>query len=200
MALLLLPSFALAQQINFQGLTGNSTRNDVSKRFPEVVADRSLCLPSETVSRSADGVASCDTLKLNTYAVGDTDFEVIFLFSLRGKLSQVILTYIWPGYPQPDPNYDEIFSKFLELKSLLIVKYGQPLGFLECTRSITPSSKFLNLCSTWQGRKSGEFDPSLGLINLDTMATKKTDADKTYRLPSLSIAYHLVPTKDAGGL
>lgn len=194
------PLTARAGQISFQGLTGASTRQDVLRRFPDATPSRSLCQPSDTVMRSADGVASCDELVLSSYRVGDTQFEASFLFSLSGKLWQVILLYDWPVDPDEAPNWQQIYSKYMDFRNLLTTRYGEPLMPAPCPELGDISSQSFTFCSMWQGSRARYYEPSQGAIDLDADGFKHDVAETHYHFAHVGITYHLIPTDDAGRL
>jgi hypothetical protein len=134
-----------AETLTFQGLGGRSREADFLSRFPNATA-RSSCGEGETVSRFADGLYQCRYFILDSYSVGEVDFDLSAFFFPNGTLKAVFLT---DGYGAPyvysrSIDTAQIYRRHKLLKDLLVQKYGPASQSEQISKTTDLSEWYLN--------------------------------------------------------
>lgn len=219
-ALILFPiisQVAFAADISFQGLNGTSTKKDVLKVFPNATVKTSICRAGDKVWKTSEGDYSCSQLSIGGYVVDNHPYDLIFAFSVEGKLRFALLTRSFGG------AYFEHFSKrdlqqqYQSLYDALNYKYGDPLEESQTLQTLPTDCIFGNYdsgfrygqCSEWQSGANQKFEPGQSHIKLELsaqspqndLADKQTRPDDYDRyIGDMSVSYKFPDVKSAGKL
>lgn len=131
---------AAAQEMNFRGLNGQSTRQDALKAFPAALV-LDACSAGEKELRSAEGSTDCKQMELPVYELDGKKFELTILFSLGGNVRHISLLQSVGRPSTGEGNVDRgaLSSAFVSLADLVSSKYGASVSDMQSCRS-TPAN------------------------------------------------------------
>lgn len=172
------PAAAQPSILAFQGLSGTSNQADVLRVFSKAKAENS-CSAGQASNKSADGEVACGTLKVETYVVDNTTFELTFMFTLEGKLRYVSLLRIY-GIPGPDGSgvpKSEIAIRYASMADLLSTRYGPAVR--EAPGAMFRSSTKIGELE-WQPGRGQEWQEGGDRLKLSADAMERSQSPGTY--------------------
>jgi len=189
-----------APQIDFQGLNGGTTRQEVLRRFPRAKPNRSMCIGSATTTNSAEGPFSCVSLEIDPYRIGQYSYDLSFLFSVDDKLTHVVISRSF-GFPFGPLNTEltktQLNQQYDELYQLLEYKYGDPLPTMAQICLEMDGSILYEKCTGWQDGNSQRWTAGRNHITLKLSAQRRTPTEVSY-FGDFSVGYDLIDLTSAG--
>lgn len=135
-----------APMLSFNAISGESTAEDVVRRFPKAQKKNNCSDASKKIAVYADGPSLCQFLKVESYDLGGYQFKIDFFFYPSGGLKTAALS--WPDYSESKVVSDQhITNAYSAVLSQIVAKYGAYVKRAPC-------ELIGNLCAEWQMDKT----------------------------------------------